>query len=120
MVTCSGKTEKDGVLLVKTKFCMHFDRLSTSAAAWWLKDIIKFGCLQIKTQAYQTVFVRSQHTPYKYSNFLANRYRKYLSFLKSAFTAVYLQQNELETFLQCLSLFLRSFFDDLKRARAVL
>ena len=42
-------------------------------------------------QAYQTVFVRSQHAPYKYSNFLANRYCKYLSFLKLAFTAVYLQ-----------------------------
>ena len=45
----------------------------------------------VKSQAYQTEFVRSQHAPYKYSNFLANRYCKYLSFLKSAFTAVYLQ-----------------------------
>ena len=45
----------------------------------------------VRAQAYQTVFVRSQHAPYKYSNFLANRYCKYLSFLKSAFTAVYLQ-----------------------------
>ena len=44
-----------------------------------------------RPQAYQTVFVRSEHAPYKYSNFLANRYCKYLSFLKSAFTAVYLQ-----------------------------
>ena len=47
--------------------------------------------LSVTSQVYQTVFVRSQHAPYKYSNFLANRYRKYLSFLKSAFTAVYLQ-----------------------------
>ena len=45
----------------------------------------------VSPQAYQTVFVRSQHAPYKYSNFLANRYCKYLSFLKSAVTAVYLQ-----------------------------
>ena len=48
-----------------------------------------FGFAQAK--AYQTVFVRSQHAPFKYSNFLANRYCKYLSFLKSAFTALYLQ-----------------------------
>ena len=47
--------------------------------------------LRMQPQAYQIVFVRSQHAPYKYSNFLANRYCKYLSFLKSAFTAVYLQ-----------------------------
>ena len=55
---------------------------------------INTECLHAVPQAYQTVFVRSQHAPYnmyKYSNFLANRYCKYLSFLKSAFTAVYLQ-----------------------------
>ena len=47
--------------------------------------------IHVIPQAYQTVFVRSQHARYKYSNFLANRYCKYLRFLKSAFTAVYLQ-----------------------------
>ena len=34
-------------------------------------------------QAYHPIFGRSQHAPYKYSNFPANRYCKYLSFLKS-------------------------------------
>ena len=40
------KKRKDGDLLVKTRIPPGL--LSTSAAAWWLKDIIKSGCLQIK------------------------------------------------------------------------
>ena len=51
---------------------------------------------------------------------LTDRYCKYSSFLKSAFTAVHLQENDLEIFSKCLNLFLCSFLDDLKRARVVL
>ena len=53
--------------------------------------------------------------------FFTDRSCKYLiSFLESAFTAVFLQENEVEIVSQCLSLFLCSFGGDLKRARAVL
>ena len=50
--------------------------------SWLLKRNHRKLCrdmfCRMKPQAYQTVFVRSQHAPYKYSNFLANRYCKYL------------------------------------------
>ena len=40
------KKKKDGDLLVKIRVSPGL--FTTCVAAWWLKDIIKSGCLQIK------------------------------------------------------------------------
>ena len=53
VVTCQERQKKMAFRLWK-RICLHIDRLSTSAAAWWLKDIIKSRCLQIKSNSRRT------------------------------------------------------------------
>ena len=53
VVMCQERQKKMVFRLWK-RICLHIDCLSSSAAAWWLKDIIKSRCLQIKSNSRRT------------------------------------------------------------------